>query len=54
VFDDSYVQVNNKQEYDWKAFYTKEEEEIPTNTPKPRGKTMKMTVFVDVDHAAEF
>jgi hypothetical protein len=53
VFDDSYVQVNDEQDYDWKGFYPNVTEEIPTNIPKPRGKAMQMTVFVDADHAGD-
>jgi hypothetical protein len=53
VFDDSYVQVNDEQDYDWKGFYPNVTEEIPANIPKPRGKAMQMTVFVDTDHAGD-
>jgi hypothetical protein len=51
VFDDSYVNVDDEQEYDWKGFYPNVVEEIPTNIPTSRGKPMQMTVFIDVDQA---
>jgi hypothetical protein len=35
----------------WSEFYGDVEEAIPPNMPKPRGNPVKMTAFVDSDHA---
>jgi hypothetical protein len=40
MFDDSYVQIEDEQNYDWKGFYPHVTEEVPTNVPKPRGNPM--------------
>jgi hypothetical protein len=53
VFDDSYVEIHIEEDFDWKGFYPDAVEEIPSNVPKPRGKPMQMTIFVDADHAGD-
>ena len=35
----------------WTEFYPDAEEELPPNMPIPRGKPVRITVFVDADHA---
>jgi hypothetical protein len=35
----------------WKDFYGDVKEAVPPNMPKPRGNKVKMTMFVDSDHA---
>jgi hypothetical protein len=36
---------------DWKDFYGEAKEEMPPKMPTPRGKAMKISCFVDADHA---
>ena len=36
---------------DWKDFYGDMEEELPPKVPKPLGKSVHMTYFVDANHA---
>jgi hypothetical protein len=36
---------------DWSEFYPEAAEAIPTNMPRPRGKEVSMSCFVDADHA---
>ena len=47
VFD---VEFNDDQE--WKEFYEIEEEPTPSDMPKPRGKKVVMTCWVDASHAS--
>ena len=35
----------------WNEFYPYAEEEIPKGLPEPKGKPVKITVYVDADHA---
>jgi hypothetical protein len=37
---------------DWKDFYPDAEEAIPMNMPKPRGHSVKVSCYVDADHAS--
>jgi len=37
---------------DWVDFYPDAKEEIPSDMPKPRGKPVTITAYVDADHAA--
>jgi hypothetical protein len=53
VFDDSYVEIDDGEDHDWKDFYPDAEESIPPNAPEPRGKPVQMIVFVDADHAGD-
>ena len=39
------------EEYDWTQFYPDAAEEIPPNMPKPKGKPVYITCYVDADHA---
>ena len=39
-------------ESDWSELYPDAEEPIPTDMPKPRGKHVVITCFVDADHAS--
>ena len=36
---------------DWTDFYGKVSEAIPNNAPEPRGKEIKLHMYVDSDHA---
>ena len=38
---------------DWSEFYPDACEDLPLNRPKPKGKTMTITSFVDADHARD-
>ena len=53
VFDDEkpFVDERRFQPVSWKDFYGDVTEAIPPNMPKPRGNSVKMTTFVDADHA---
>ncbi|MGH3053743.1 MAG: Ty1/Copia family ribonuclease HI, partial [Gaiellaceae bacterium] len=50
---------NTKQDYgnyeevkvDWKQEYPDAQEEVPTNAPKALGSTVRITCYVDSDHA---
>jgi hypothetical protein len=53
VFDDSYVDINDEEEFDWKVFYPNAVEDVPLNMPKPQGKPIQMTVFIEADHAGD-
>ena len=35
----------------WKDFYPDDEEEIPNDLPMSKGTKVRMTVYVDADHA---
>ncbi len=37
--------------HDWQEFYPDAEEEIPHDMLEPKGKTARLTIFVDADHA---
>jgi hypothetical protein len=37
--------------YNWMEFYPDAEEEIPNDLPAPKGSKVRMTVYVDADHA---
>jgi hypothetical protein len=53
VFDDSCVDQDERlfPKYDWVDFYGDISEELPPNMPKSRGQPVKMTCWVDADHA---
>ena len=53
VFDDSYVQIDDGEDKDWRDFYPNASEDLPPNAPKARGKPVQMIVFVDSDHAGD-
>ena len=63
VFDPSYVNIDdshlpNEERAHSKAVYMKELypdacEDLPPNAPKPRGRPVQMSVFVDADHAGD-
>ena len=38
--------------HDFREFYRDAEEQLPNNMPKPRGRRVTMTAFVDASHAA--
>ena len=54
LFDTSYADtskyVSEKHE-GWSEFYPDCEEEIPHDMPTPKGKPVRLTVYVDADHA---
>jgi hypothetical protein len=39
------------EQHDWDEFYPDATEELPPNMPEPRGKSIKLTVYKDADHA---
>ena len=53
VFDDLEVIPDPKifQDVDWKDFYPDAEEILPTDMPTPRGPNLRISCFVDADHA---
>ena len=63
VFDPTYVDINDdhlpfKERASFKAKYMKElypdaTEEVPPNAPKPCGKAVQISCFVDADHAGD-
>ena len=55
VFDPTYPRHDKGdfQSHDWKHFYGDVSEAIPPNAPKPRGKEVDLTMYVDSDHAGD-
>jgi hypothetical protein len=55
VFDDSYADIGNHfiDGKDLTDFYGNVKEPIPPNSPKPRGRAVEITAFVDADHAGD-
>ena len=56
VFDPTTVELANPNVFkkvDWSDIYDEEDvkEELPPRMPEPRGRSVKMSVFVDADHA---
>ena len=56
VFDPTMVELVNPNVFkkvDWSDIYDIEDvkEELPPRMPEPRGRSVKMSVFVDADHA---
>jgi hypothetical protein len=39
------------QDCDWSEFFPDAIEDIPTKSPDPSGDPVKLTVYVDTDHA---
>ena len=42
-----------KENAEWYEFYGEVREEIPSDAPKPLGKPVELTAFVDADHAGD-
>jgi hypothetical protein len=56
ILDPTYPDIDLSQFNDgaeWSNFYGDVREVIPSNMPKPRGKTVVVKLFVDSDHAAD-
>ena len=56
VFDPTYPNIRQGaflDGKDWKDFYGDIKEAIPPDAPKPRGKEIDLTMFVDSDHAGD-
>ena len=55
VFDPTYPEIDMRvfNECDWKSFYGDAKEAIPPDMPKPRGKMVDTTLYVDSDHAGD-
>ena len=56
IFDPSRMDIderlfNTASVDEWKDFYTDAAEPIPMNAPKPRGLSVKVSCYVDADHA---
>lgn len=53
VFDTTYVDHVRSQRPDWSDFYRDAKEIIPPDCPKPLGKPVQITCFVDADLAGD-
>lgn len=53
VFDPSYVEHETTTRPDWTDFYRDAKPMIPTDCPKPLGKPVQITCFVDADMAGD-
>ena len=55
VFDDTIPQWDESRftKCDWGDLYKDSREAIPPNMPEPRGREVKITCFVDADHAGD-
>ena len=53
VFDPMPMDHDSHTSYDWTDFYQQVKELIPADAPKPRGKAVQTTCFVDSDHAGD-
>ena len=54
IYDTSYLDhdlVIPEEEHSWKEFYPDAEEIIMEKAPPPKGKKVRITVYVDADHA---
>ena len=53
VFDDAPPATNELRfvQVDWNDFYPDAHEALPPNMPEPRGHAIKVSCFVDADHA---
>jgi hypothetical protein len=53
VFDDTRASIPDSRFHtcDWAEFYPDAREAIPPDMPEPRGEEVKVTCFVDADHA---
>ena len=51
IFDTSYPTKIESDEPNWKEFYPDAVEELPYNMLKPRGKPVRIIIYVDADHA---
>ena len=53
VLDPSYIKHGAEPSCDWRGFYPDAKEEYPANAPEPLGRSVKITAFVDSDHAGD-
>ena len=53
MFHPSHIRMreNRFRSQDWHDFYGDTKEELPPDMPEPLGEPVKMTAFVDSDHA---
>ena len=53
LFDTSYPAKveDNRDQPNWTEFYPDAEEELPPSMPDTKGKPVRMTIYVDADHA---
>ena len=53
-FDPHHPSIDEEKfiDCDWKDFYSDAQEDIPSNLPKPRGKEVSITCFVDASHVS--
>ena len=47
------IDMNVFKPNDWKSFYGKVKESIPSNAPELRGKDVDLRLYVNSDHAGE-
>ena len=55
LFDTAYPILKdfNDDDYDWKEFYPDAAEELPPSMLKPKGKPVRITAYLDADHARD-
>jgi hypothetical protein len=55
VMDPTYIGISEDRfsNPDWTAFYPEAKDELPLDMPKPLGKHVLMSCFVDADHAGD-
>ena len=55
ALDTKYLEINNVsfKDHNWVDFYGNVNEEIPPNTPDPRGKDNDLIMYVDRNHARD-
>jgi hypothetical protein len=51
--DPDYPDYDEAEQPDWSEFYPGAEELLPPDMPEPLGRPVKMTTFVDSDHAGD-
>jgi len=53
VFDPAYPEIDERRfkDVDWKDFYPDASDELPPGMPEPLGLPVKISCFVDADHA---
>ena len=55
VFDLTYptLDVCDSDQYDWTTCYGDFKEAVPSNVPKPLGRSVVLRAMVDIDHAVD-
>lgn len=52
---DYYIRIpaEHFKEAEWKLFYPEAHEELPPDMRKSKGKSVKMTCFIDINHTGD-